>query len=159
MCKHQAQIATHDPIFVSVIVPVWSTSCLSPGCSAAVASAMQSANADSQSAAATAGAVQGIQDRGSVLNIILSRQRTTQDCGDGTVVNINGYENDITLTGSCSKVTLNGWGNTIHIEEVAAIEVMGHTNAFTWERGRNITKPAVQIDSGMDNSVRHVAAH
>jgi hypothetical protein len=127
--------------------------------SAAVASAMQSANAASQSAAATAGAVQGIQDRGGVLNIILSRQRTTQDCGDGKVVNINGYENDITLTGSCSKVTLNGWGNTIRIEEVAAIEVMGHTNAFTWERGRSVAQPAVQIDSGMDNSVRHVAAH
>jgi hypothetical protein len=57
-----------------------------------------------------------------------------------------------TLTGSCSKVTLNGWGNTVRIEEVAAIEVL-------WERGRNIAKPSVQIDSGMDNFARHVTAH
>jgi Protein of unknown function (DUF3060) len=127
--------------------------------SAAVASAMQSATAAGQSAASVAGAVQGVQDRNGVLNIILSKQRTTQDCGDGKVVNINGYENDITLTGSCSKVTLNGWGNTVRIEEVAAIEVMGHTNTFTWERGRKIAKPSVQIDSGMDNFVRHVTAH
>jgi hypothetical protein len=91
-----------------------------------------------------------------VLNIILSRQRTTQDCGAGKTVNINGYQNDITLTGSCEKVTLNGWGNTIHLEEVAAIEVMGHTNTLTWERGRNTRKPVVQIDSGVDNSVRRL---
>jgi hypothetical protein len=53
-------------------------------------------------------------------------------------------------------VILNGWGNTIHIEEVAAIEVGGHTNTLTWERGRNVRKPVVQIDSGTDNSVRHL---
>jgi hypothetical protein len=121
-----------------------------------VSGALQAADAASQSAAATAGAVQGVQTNGNVLNIILSRQRTTQDCGAGKTVNINGYQNDITLTGSCEKVTLNGWGNTIHIEEVAAIEVMGHTNTLTWERGRNTRKPVVQIDSGVDNSVRRL---
>ena len=123
---------------------------------ATVSSALQAADAASEAAASAAGAVQGVQTRGNLLNIILSKQRTRQDCGDGKVVNINGYQNDITLTGSCSKVTLNGWGNTIHIEEVASIEVMGHTNTLTWERGRNIRKPVVQIDSGMDNSVRHL---
>lgn len=122
-----------------------------------VSSAMQAANAASESAAATAGAVQGVQTNGNVLNIILSRQRTTQDCGAGKIVNINGYQNDITLTGSCQKVTLNGWGNTIRIEEVAAIEVTGHTNSLTWERGRNTRRPAVQIDLGTDNTVRYLA--
>jgi hypothetical protein len=122
-----------------------------------VSNAMQAANAASEAAAATAGAVQGVQNTGSILNIILSRQQTTQDCGEGKSVNINGYQDDITLTGSCSKVTLNGWGNTIHIEEVAAIEVMGHTNNIFWQRGRNARKPTVQIDSGVDNSVRRLA--
>jgi hypothetical protein len=73
-------------------------------------------------------------------------------------VNINGYQDEITLTGSCTKVTLNGWGNTIRMEEVASIEVMGHTNTLIWERGRNVRKPAVRIDSGTDNSVRHMAS-
>jgi hypothetical protein len=123
---------------------------------ATISSALQAANAASQSAAAIAGSVQGVQIQGNMLNIILSKQRTTQDCGDGKSVNINGYQNDITLTGSCGKVILNGWGNTIHMEEVAAIEVGGHTNTLTWERGRNVRRPTVQIDSGMDNSVRHL---
>jgi hypothetical protein len=124
--------------------------------SATVSSAMQAADAASEAAASAAGAVHVVQTRGNMLNIVLSKQRTTQDCGDGKVVNINGYQNDIRLTGSCSKVTLNGWGNTIRIEEVASIEVTGHTNTLTWERGRNVGKPSVQIDSGTDNSVRHL---
>jgi hypothetical protein len=124
--------------------------------SAAVSSAMQAADAASEAAASAAGAVHVVQTRGNLLNIILSNQRTTQDCGDGKAVNINGYQNDISLTGSCSKVTLNGWGNTIRIEEVASIEVTGHTNTLTWERGRNVGKPSVQIDSGTGNSVRHL---
>ena len=123
---------------------------------ATVSSAMQAADAASEAAASAAGAVHVVQTRGNLLNIVLSNQRTTQDCGDGKAVNINGYQNDITLTGSCSKVTLNGWGNTIRIEEVASIEVTGHTNTLTWERGRNVSKPSVQIDSGMNNSVRHL---
>jgi hypothetical protein len=123
---------------------------------ATVSAALQAANAASQSAAAVAGTVQGVQTQGNMLNIILSNQRTTQDCGDGKNVDINGYQNDITLTGSCGKVILNGWGNTIRIEEVAAIEIGGHTNTLTWERGRNARRPAVQIDSGMNNSVRHL---
>jgi hypothetical protein len=123
---------------------------------AIVSSAMQAADAASEAGASAAGAVQAVQTRGNTLNIILSNHQTTQDCGDGKVVNINGYQNDIRLTGSCSKVTLNGWGNAIHIEEVASIEVMGHTNTLTWERGRNVRKPLVQIDSGTDNSVRHL---
>lgn len=30
------------------------------------------------------------------------------------------------------------------------------TLAVTWERGRGVRKPTVQIDGGMDNSVRHL---
>jgi hypothetical protein len=123
---------------------------------AMVSSAQQTTDSASQTVASMAGTVQGVQIKGNMINIILSKQRTTQDCGDGRTVNINGYQNEITLTGSCSKVTLNGWGNTIHIAEVTSIEIMGHTNTLTWERGRNIRKPVVQIDSGTDNSVRQI---
>lgn len=123
-----------------------------------VANAMQAATAASAAAAGTANVVQGVQSTSTTLNIILSRQQTSQDCGNGKTVNINGYQNDITLTGSCGKVILNGWGNTIHIEEVAAIEIGGHTNTILWQRGRNVQKPVVQIDSGMDNSVRHAVS-
>jgi hypothetical protein len=129
-----------------------STTVVGGALGAAVSGALQAANG----AAATAGAVQGIQRQGNNLNIALSNQQTTQDCGDGAIVNINGYRNDITLTGSCSQVTLNGWGNTVRIEEAAGIQIVGHTNTITWQRGRNVRKPSVQITGGMDNSVRHV---
>jgi hypothetical protein len=42
-------------------------------------------------------------------------------------VNINGYQNEITLTGSCNQVNVNGRQNTVHIEETAGIQVLGHT--------------------------------
>lgn len=126
------------------------------GSTAAItAAARQAAAAASAAAGSIANNVQGVQVNGNTLNIILSGQQTTQDCGNGRFVNINGYQNDITLTGSCSKIVLNGWGNTVHIEETGAIEVGGHTNKIFWQRGRNVSKPVVQIDSGMDNTVRH----
>lgn len=123
-----------------------------------VSSAQQAANAASQAAAATAGAVNAVQVQGNVVNINLSHHQTTQDCGDGRNVNINGFQNDITLTGCCGKITMNGWGNTIHVDEVASIEIMGHTNMLFWKHGRNAARPRVQIDSGENNSVRHQTA-
>lgn len=157
IARATAQRATsHDNVTVSPGRD--SDTSLNGSVEATVASALQAANAASQGAASIAGTVQGVQTQGNALNIILSNQRTTQDCGDGKIANINGYKDEITLTGSCTKVILNGWGNTIHIEEVASIEVMGHTNTLTWERGRNVRKPTVQIDSGVNNSVRQVVS-
>jgi hypothetical protein len=121
----------------------------------AIAAAQQAARSAGEAAASTADAVQGVQVNGSTLNIILSKQQTTQDCANGRIVNINGYQNDITLTGNCSKVILNGWGNTIHIDSVGVVEVGGHDNDITWALGH---KPIVQIDSGFKNSVYHVTA-
>jgi hypothetical protein len=110
-----------------------------------------------EAAASTAGVVQGVQNQGNSLNITLSNQKTTQDCGDGKNANINGYQTEITLTGSCSQVNVNGWQNTVHIVETAGIQVTGHTNTVTWERGRGVPEPTVQVRDGMNNSVRHLA--
>jgi len=110
-----------------------------------------------EAAASTAGLAQVIQNQGNSVNITLSNQKTTQDCGDGKDVNINGYQNEITLTGSCSQVNVNGWQNTVHITEAAGIQVTGHTNTVTWERGRGVREPTVQVRDGMNNSVRQLA--
>ena len=123
----------------------------------AVSSALQAANAASAAAAATAGAINGVDIEEDAVNLQLANRHTVQDCGDGKNVNINGNENHITLTGSCNKIVLNGSGNTVHVDEVASIEVLGHTNTFLWKRGRNAARPNVQIDAGANNVVRRMA--
>lgn len=117
-----------------------------------VSSAMQSANADSDAAASTAGAVHVIQVQGNTLNIQLSNEHTTQDCANGRLVKINGYQNDITLTGTCSRIVLNGWSNTVHTDRVNSIEILGHTNTLYWLHG---SKPVAEL-SGADNAVHHI---
>jgi hypothetical protein len=94
------------------------------------------------------------QTTGNTLNMIVSGRHVTRDCGDGKIVNINGYDNDIKLTGRCGAVALNGWGNHIYIEETPSIQVSGHTNAVTWERVSNGKQPSTSILNGNDNSIR-----
>jgi hypothetical protein len=100
--------------------------------------------------------VQGVRTDGNQLDITLSNQWTTQDCGDGKDVNISGFGNYITLIGSCNQVAVNGWDNTVHIAETAWIDVTGDSNTLIWNLGRNVPEPAMQIE-GMYNSVRHLA--
>lgn len=119
------------------------------------ATAASSLRAVSQTMLGFAGVTQRIRTEGNDLNITLFNQWTTQDCGGGKNANINGFGNYITLTGSCNNVMVNGWGNTIHIQETASIEVMGDTNALIWERGRSVRTPAIQIN-GLYNSVSHL---
>jgi hypothetical protein len=111
----------------------------------------------SQSIPSVASGVQGIRTEGNELDITLSNRWTTQDCGDGKDVRISGFGNYISLTGSCDQVVVNGWGNTVHIEETASIEVTGDSNTVIWDLGRNVPEPAMQID-GMYDSVRHLTA-
>jgi hypothetical protein len=111
--------------------------------------------ATSQTMPSAADVVQGIRTEGNELNITAFNRSTTQDCGNGKNANINGFGDYVTLTGSCNEVSLNGWGNTIHIEETASINVAGDSNTIIWELGRDMHRPAMQID-GMYNSVRHL---
>lgn len=99
--------------------------------------------------------VQGVRKEGNELDITLSNQWTTQDCGNGKDAKISGFGNYIYLTGSCSHVAVNGWGNTVHIAETASIEVTGDSNTLIWDLGRNVSEPAMQID-GMYDSVHHL---
>jgi hypothetical protein len=121
------------------------------------AMAASSLQAFTQAAPGIPRVVQGIRTEGGELSITLSNRRTTQDCGDVRNVNINGFGDYITLTGSCHRVTLNGWGNTIHIEETDSIEVNGDSNVLIWERSGVMGKPVMQIE-GSSNSVQHLIA-
>ena len=129
------------------------TTTVSGGVGSAVTSALQAANAARASAGVAGGAVEATQTTGNTLNLALSHQRTTQDCGQGKDVNINGDQNDIHLTGICGTVSVLGSGNTVHVVEVGSISVVGHTNKLTWEHSRSGQHPAVQIAGGADNVV------
>ncbi len=110
--------------------------------------------AATQTAAGVAGSVTVEQTDASSVNLVMSNQRITRDCKDGKNVNINGYEDDITLVGSCGTVSMNGWGNHVHIKEAEQISISGHTNTVTWERARTGDRPKVNILNGFDNRVR-----
>ena len=115
--------------------------------------ALQAAGAATAAAASVAGSVNTEQTTGNTLNLVVSGRHLTRDCGDGKVVNINGYQNEITLTGRCSIVALNGWGNHLYIEETSSIQVSGHANAVTWARTSKGKRPSTSILNGYDNSI------
>jgi hypothetical protein len=121
---------------------------------AAVNGALQAAGPATTAAAGVAGSVNSEQTSGNSLNLVVSGRHMTRDCGDGKTVNINGYQNEITLTGRCSNVALNGWDNHLYIEETGSISVSGHTNDVTWERTSNGKRPSTSVLNGYDNSIR-----
>ena len=94
----------------------------------------------------------GQQQAGATLDISGSDSQETHRCSPKTEVNISGSDNDITLTGECKKVSVNGSTNKVQVEAVAAIEVTGSENQITWKRAVGAKKPKV-TRTGHDNKV------
>jgi len=101
--------------------------------------------------------VQRIRVQRNEVDIALSNQRITQDCGNRKNANIKGFGDYVALTGNCHRVVVNGWGNTIHIEATDSIEVVGDRNSLIWEHGWHVRRPAMQVE-GMYNSVHRLVA-
>lgn len=92
----------------------------------------------------------------------------THDCAAQPKVAVNGARNAITLTGACTRVAVNGTGNTVTIAAVTALAVSGSSNSVTvdtagkiaitgtqnkvtWKSGKH---PKVS-SSGIGNTVAH----
>ena len=80
-----------------------------------------------------------------------SNLKKSFDCG-GQEASIVGSQNEITLTGECPAVTVKGSQNTISIEAVGTIRVVGTMNKVTWQRSTIAKGPKV-TRSGLDNVI------
>ncbi|MCY1081304.1 DUF3060 domain-containing protein [Archangium lansingense] len=76
----------------------------------------------------------------------------THRCSPKTAVSISGSGNEITLTGECKSVSVEGASNTVKAEAVAAISVEGADNTVTWKRAVGGKKPKVSR-TGTNNKV------
>jgi Protein of unknown function (DUF3060) len=98
-----------------------------------------------------------------------SHHTITHDCGKQPAVMINGSMNTISVSGACTKVLINGRGNTVavvttgkilvsgaaNVVQVGAtdkIELTGARNKVTWKRGLTRKRPKV-ADLGNHNAV------
>jgi hypothetical protein len=87
-----------------------------------------------------------------VHNVLESGLELTFDCGDG-LLNLVGSGNLLTLTGTCQHLNVLGSNNQIWVQRVMAIDVLGGSNAVTWESAFDDgTPPAVAI-VGVDSTV------
>lgn len=94
----------------------------------------------------------GEQQAGAELVLSGSGSQETHRCSPKTAVNISGSDNDITLTGECKSVSVNGSTNKVKVEAVATIDVTGSDNQVTWKRAVGAKKPKVNR-TGHNNKV------
>ena len=70
--------------------------------------------------------------------------------GEGRHFEITGNNDEITISGECSKVEVVGHDNKISLVSVGWIEVMGQNNLITYHRGLNGPRP--KIDAAGENN-------
>jgi hypothetical protein len=84
---------------------------------------------------------------GGTVTINESGLTRTVDCA-GQGVAISGSANNLTFTGTCTSVTVNGSRNEVRIADVGQIAVNGSFNTITWSDGDPTTS-----DNGQGNSI------
>ena len=72
--------------------------------------------------------------------------------GEGRHFEITGNNDEITISGDCSKVEVVGHDNKISLVAVGVIQVMGENNLITYHRGLNSPKPKIDT-TGENNKV------
>jgi len=80
-----------------------------------------------------------------------SNLKKSFDCG-GKEATIVGSQNELTLTGECPTLMVKGSQNTISVEAVGTIRVVGTMNKVTWQRS-TIDKGPKVTRSGLDNVI------
>ncbi|MEO8699692.1 MAG: DUF3060 domain-containing protein [Kofleriaceae bacterium] len=63
---------------------------------------------------------------------------TTIDCAKDPEVSMNGATGNLTFTGKCKKISINGSTNTIKIESVEKLAVSGANNTVTVDTAEKI---------------------
>ncbi|MCY1032479.1 DUF3060 domain-containing protein [Corallococcus sp. BB11-1] len=86
------------------------------------------------------------------IDVTGSGETATHECKPDSTVEITGASNNITLTGECKSVTVNGSSNVVKVEATRLISVTGMSNTVTWKRGHGKSKPKISR-TGMDNKV------
>jgi hypothetical protein len=94
----------------------------------------------------------GARDSGAQVGISESNQKKTIACG-GQEAAVTGSLNDIIFTGECPAVTIKGSENTISIETVGQIRVVGTKNKVTWQRPIGDEKAPKVSKSGLGNVI------
>jgi hypothetical protein len=93
---------------------------------------------------------------GAQVGISQSNQKKTIACG-GQEATVTGSLNDIIFTGECPAVTIKGSENTISIETVGQIRVVGTKNKVTWQHAIGDEKAPRISKSGLGNVISQAA--
>ena len=80
---------------------------------------------------------------GNVEEIVGTQQKLNYKGGGKDFV-IVGNDDEITITGECSKVQILGHDNKVVLDAVGEIVASGHNNLVTYRRGQNGAEPKVE---------------
>jgi len=90
-------------------------------------------------------------DQAAKEEVIASDQKQTYQ-GEGRHFEITGNNDELTISGECSKVEVLGHDNKISLDAVGVIQLVGHDNLITYRRGLNGGKPKIET-LGENNKV------
>jgi hypothetical protein len=75
-------------------------------------------------------------DIGNTINYVSTGTTTTLDCGDGKSLNVGGFNNTLTVRGTCGTVSVGGGDNKITVDKIDKnINVVGSHNAISYKDG------------------------
>lgn len=83
--------------------------------------------------------------------------KKTVNCKEYNRVMINGSQNEITITGVCSQIMVNGHGNIVSAVAAAEIITYGRENEVSYTKFANGNRPMIN-DSAGSNTIEKVAA-
>jgi hypothetical protein len=92
-------------------------------------------------------------DIGNTINYVSTGTTTTLDCGDGKSLNVGGFNNTLTVKGTCGTVSIGGGDNKITVDKISKhLNVVGSHNAINYKDG----DPKVE-NLGSGNTVNKVS--
>lgn len=75
-------------------------------------------------------------DIGNTINYVSTGTTTSLDCGDGKSLNVGGFNNTLTVKGTCDSVSVGGGDNKITVDKVDKhLNVVGSHNAISYKDG------------------------
>ncbi|MDT5167360.1 MAG: hypothetical protein QOD02_675 [Mycobacterium sp.] len=75
-------------------------------------------------------------DIGNTINYVSTGTTTTLDCGDGKSLNVGGFNNTLTVRGTCGTVSIGGGDNKITVDKIdKQLNVVGSHNAISYKDG------------------------
>jgi hypothetical protein len=75
-------------------------------------------------------------DIGNTINYVSTGTTTTLDCGDGKSLNVGGFNNTLTVKGTCGTVSIGGGDNKITVDKISRhLNVVGSHNAINYKDG------------------------